>query len=321
MTVPTVAPPQDPGAARREAQIRALEAALTVAATAALAGQVQRVTEGLWAAVRAAGAAGAGAGVLVAAAARAADAQLARVRPTVGPVVARQLDRAARLGATHAGAVLPVGYRPADDPRVRDVLDRVDDRIGGKISAARAVLADVTTPGQARTAVDRVAAVDVEARAAVSDTVVRAVAAGGLAAAERAGLALAWHPEHDACLSCQSMAGGTPRDDGLYRPVKVLSPRLLPWLAEGIPAPPAHARCRCHLTAGTHDDAAGIRRDADLAVAYGWSLHDSLPAMLAGVDLLLRSTRLRAGVRRDAVHHLGMGRFTNRRPVRGRAAA
>lgn len=305
-------------AARRDAQIRALTDAATTAAVAHLTRQVADIADLLDVAARTATTAGPGGRGIVTGAARIAAARLRRLTPRTEQAVTRHLERAARLGAGHAGHALPARYVPAADPHVRDLLERVDARIAAKVADVVAALLErpPVTAGQARDAAARVGAIESEARAAVSDVIVRAVAAGATAAADARGVALAWEPEPEACLNCVGMAGGTPRHDGLYRPVKVLTARPMPWLLEGVPGPPGHNRCRCHLTLATHAQAADIRRAADVATAYGWSAYDSLPAQLAGLDLLLRSTRLRPAVRRDAVHHAGMGRFTARGPAR-----
>jgi hypothetical protein len=306
VTEPTAA--QD----RREAELAALESAVVAAATVGLAAHLARVTAVLrdgfrwavtdparWARVR-----------------RTAAQDLRRIRPAIAQPVQRLLPRAARLGAAQTGGSLPPGHDPAADPLVAGILDRVDQQVRDKLARAAAALTDgpVDTPARFDDAIARVDAARTEAETAAGDTVARAAADGTRAAAEADGLPLVVVTERDACLSCTSMAGATTGTDGLFRPVRTFAARIVPWLPDGVTAPPFHRSCRCQLQVATEGLADALRREAERSVARGESAYDSLPARLRAVDRLLAAStsRLPASVRRRAAEDRARGRFSRR---------
>jgi hypothetical protein len=308
-------PPPEPAAAQREDdENRALEAAIVAAALVLLLRRLKRVRDGVDRAQKKS--ATDPAGWL---AARQAAARMLRSTTVDLAPVERLLPKAAKLGAKHVGVPLPDGYDPASSDPVRAALDRAEATVRDKLDAAAKALMDgpLDTPGKVADALARTDAAGSAAQAGVGDVVHTAIYDGATAAATAASRELSWQPEIDACLNCQGMAGGVPRHDGRYRPVKVLAPRPMQWLLDGILGPPAHSRCRCKLVLSTHDEAADIRRTADVATAYGWSAYDRLPDLIKGVDLLLRQTRLRPAVRADARANLRAGRFVHLRPAGG----
>lgn len=313
MTAPTVAtPPQDPQAARREAEIRALEAAVAAAVVAALAARVARVTAALTAGFRYAATDPARWLTVRRQAAR----DLRAIRVNVAPVIARNLTQAAQLGARHAGGTLPANHAPTGDPLVADVLQRVDADVARKLDAAAVHLTDnpVGTPAQLDDALTKVDAAPKEAEAAAGDAVARTVAGGVRAVAEQDGAALVWWAERSACLHCKGMAGSVAEPGGRFFAVRQFADKPLPWVAEGVDGPPLHRSCRCHTAINTEGLADGLKREAQREVAQGTSLHDSLPARLRAVDRLLKGgSRLPKSVQQRAAADRARGRFTDRR--------
>lgn len=306
MTVGTVGVAQSPADARREAEITALEAATIAAVTVALAKALARAADTLtagwawrdrdlprWVAAR-----------------QSTARQLRAIRVNLATAAARSLPAAARLGARHAGAPLPDSHDPSADDLIRDVLDTIDADVRGKIERAADHIATgrIEAPGQFEDAVHRIDAGKREADTQVATLVNRAVAGGTVAAADDAGVGLAWVAERTACGSCLSMSGSV-LTDGLFKPVTVYPPRPIPWMRAGVTAPPLHSSCRCHLRPATEGLAEGLAREAARSVARGWSAYDSLPARLAALDVVLRRGGLPKTVLQRAADDRARGRF------------
>jgi hypothetical protein len=303
---------------QRDAQIRVLEAAAVAAVTASLAARLAAIqrrlrdafahagTEpGRWATAR-----------------QAAASDLIATWTDIAGALARYLPRAAELGARHIGAPLPGSWAPQDDDQIQAALARVDADVQSRLQrAGLAVLTDeIGTPGQFEDVLGRVDAAAREARAQAGDTIARTVATGAVAAADGAGLDLVWWSERDACLSCTSMAGATRSGDGLFRPVRVLAPRIIPWYRDGMATPPGHRGCRCSLARATPGLADALRREAERSVARGESAYDSLPARLRAVDRLLaaQASRIPKSVRQRAASDRARGRFSDRHTAAAR---
>lgn len=303
-----------------EAEIAALEAAVVAAVTAGLAAQVARIAGVLrdavhlavtdpaqWRATRVRAARG-----------------LRRIRPDVARQVARLLPRAARLGARQAGGALPDSHVPGGDDLNRQALDTVDRDTAGRLARAADQLVDgrVDTLAQLEHVLDRADAAVSHAGTVAGDAAAREVAAGLRATAAEQGMDLVIVAERDACLSCQSMAGATTTaDGGMFRPVRVYTNRLMPWLRDGVETVPLHRRCRCRVAVATPGLADGLRREAERSVARGQSAYDSLPARLRAVDRVLAapgSSRLPKSVRDRAARDRARGEFSRRdqRPAR-----
>jgi hypothetical protein len=339
---------QGPGAVdqaaidRADARARALEAAIAAAAVAVIAARVARIVADLrdaftqWA--TSSPARWATARVYV-------SAQMRSIPVRLTEALTPQLWRAAELGARQAGAVLPGGYDPATQYRVREMLDGIDTAVTARIrAAARAVdTGRIDTPARLAQVTAKVDAVASTARARVEDTVARAVADGAHAAMYGAptpatqppeepvgggdqpsqdataapGTDLVWWSERRACLACTSLAGSTPGPDGLCRPVLQVSARVSPYIAAGV-IPPAHPNCRCRLVPATPGLADALLREGQREVAYGWSQYDSLRSRLRAADLLVRAGGSRlpktvVGRARTAVQE---GRFEQPLPPR-----
>jgi hypothetical protein len=297
--------------ARREAEVVALEAAVTAAAVAGIAGILTQVTgmlsgafkiavtdPGRWVKTR-----------------RSAARMLRRVRPRGAAVVARHLTRAAQLGARQVGVSLPKGHDPLADVQVRQDLEGLDQAVTARLGkAAEAVTRDrIHTSRQLEKTLARVDAVTSVMEGGAGDIVARAVAGGTVAAAGRAGVGVTLRCERNACLACQSMCGSVPDEDGLFRPVHEYTARLLPWLRDGVEAVPLHPRCRCRIVPATEGLVDALRREAEREVARGESAYDSLPARLAAVDRVLKmGTRLPKSVKARAARDLARGEFSRR---------
>jgi hypothetical protein len=315
---------------RRETQIRVLEAAVTAAVLAALLRRLHWITSTLTTGHRDVS--------RVVDARQHAAGQLSTLRVDLAPQVLRFLPRAAELGAQHVDAPLPAWFDPAAVPSIVQALERADATVQARVQqVATQVLAAplpvdtepavVVGPGvwvprtsppraSGESLADRVTAVGAVAAAAVGDVVARTVATGAVTAAAAAGTPVTWWTEPGACLSCQSMAGSTPGEDGLFRPVRIFAPRIIPWLPEGIEGPPAHGSCRCHCAPATPGLVDALRREAEREVARGESVYDSLPARLKAVDRLLaaRSSRIPKSVRERAARDRARGGFSHRNP-------
>lgn len=309
---------------RRETQIRVLEAAVTAAVLAALLRRLHWITSTLTTGHRDVS--------RVVDARQYAAGQLSAIRVDLGPQVMRFLPRAAELGAQHVDAPLPAWWTPAADPGLIEAVQRADATVQAKVQqvAAQVLTAPLPTEGavivgprawtpvraSGETLAERVAAVGAAASSAVGDVVARAVSVGAVAAASAAGVGLCWYTERGSCLSCASMAGATQGDDGLFRPVRVFAPRIIPWLPAGVASCPAHGGCRCHLAPATPGLADALRREAEREVARGESEYDSLPARLRAVDRLLagRTSRIPKSVRERAATDRARGSFSRPRP-------
>jgi len=307
---------------RRETQIRVLEAAVTGAVLAAFLQRLHWVTSTVTAGHRDVS--------RVVDARQYAAGQLSAMRVDIGQV-ARFLPRAAELGAQHADAPLPSWWAPEVDPGLVEAIQRAEATVQAKVQQVAAQVLTAPLPAETvtvgprawtpvrasgETLADRVAAVGAAASTAVGDVVARAVAAGAVAAASGAGVGLCWYTERGSCLSCASMAGAVQGEDGLFRPVRVYAPRIIPWLPGGVASVPAHSGCRCHLAPATPGLVDALRREAEREVARGESEYDSLAARLAAVDRLLaaRSSRIPRTVRERAAHDRARGGFSRPHP-------
>ena len=295
---------------RREQQIRVLEAAVTAGVVGILTRRLESIASGLtrapvdvsraiWARQIAAG-------------------QLSTLRVDLAGQVLRFLPRAAELGAQHVDAPLPEWFDPSADSTIVQALERADATVQARVQAvAVEVLASpLASTTQAEALAGRVTAAARAADTAVGDVVARTVATGAVTAARAANLDVTWWTEPGACLSCTSMAGSTPGDDGLFRPVRTFAPRIIPWLPAGIASCPAHSGCRCHVAAATPGLADALRREAEREVAKGESAYDSLPSRLKAVDRLLaaRTSRIPKSVRERAAHDRARGAFSRPQP-------
>lgn len=311
MTVQPVTSTTDPAVRRREAETAALEAAIVAAVTSDLARQVGRAIGTLRTGFRLA----AGNGPQWTAARRAVAGDLRRIRPRLAVQTTRMLPRAAQLGARHLGAPLPAGHDPLADDVLAAAIDTLDASVRARLvtAAARLTTDPIDTPARLDDAAARIDSARTTAEGTVGDAVARAAAGGTTAAADDTDTDLVWWSERDACLSCTSMAGAVRTPGGLFVPVAILAPRIIPWLPGGITAPPAHRSCRCHLEVATEGLAAALAREAERSVARGESAYDSGPARLRAIDGLLRhGHRLPASVRRRAAEDLARGRLSRR---------
>jgi hypothetical protein len=300
-----------PGASRREAELAALEAAIVAAVTGHLARRIGRAIGTLRTGWRLA----VGRGPEWTAIRRSVAADLLSIRPGLAAPTARMLPRAARLGATHLGGTLPAGHEPAADDLIAEAIDTIDASVRARltIAAARLTAEPVDTPARLDAATGRIDTARTHAETTVGDAVARAAAGGATAVADETGIDLTWWTEPSACLSCQSMAGSVRSPGGLFLPVTILAPRIIPWLPAGVACPPAHRSCRCHLEPATEGLAEALAREAERSVARGESAFDSLPARLRAVDALLSSgTRLPRSVRARAAQDRALGRFSRR---------
>ena len=316
----TTAPPEptDQADARREAEIRALEAAVVLAVIGRLTLALHRITGRLlsgfatrdrdrsaWLEVR-----------------QRVAGELTSLRVDLAPAIVRSLPAASRLGARHGGDPLPAGYDHTRDDLIRATLDTIDRDVRSKLSRAadEVLTARIDTTAQLDAVTARIDSARSEAAAQVGTAVTRAVANGTATAAETQGLDLVWVAERNACGSCLSMSGSV-LTDGLFKPVKIYPDRPIPWMADGVASVPLHAHCRCHVRANTPGVAAGLQREAARSVAYGWSDYDSLPARLAAVDKVLRTPLLPVTVRRRAAESRSRGTFTRTTSRPGRVPA
>lgn len=297
------------GADKRDTEIRALEAAAVAAVIKALQDRLDRITTAL----RDAFTSGDGARWLATrhVAARA----LRRIRPDTAALITPWLGKAAHLGAGHAGGALPDGYDPATVALVRDVLEKVDADITGRLNKAATEL--LTRPPktlpQLTGVLDRIDSAAKTAQQATSTAIVGAVAGGAAATAAASGVDLTWWSERGACLSCASMAGSVAPPGGKFFPTEnYAGNQIMPWLLDGVDHPPAHRACRCHAALATPGLATGLAREAAREVAKGQSLYDSLPARLRAVNAALRGSRLPASVRARAATDQRRGAFSQR---------
>jgi len=306
VTTPTVqAPAQAPDAARREAQIRALEAAAVAAAVVGLADRL----DAIGARVRAA------AGVAVTAPAawlavrRRAAADLRAVRPAVAARITRILPRAADLGAQHAGGPLPAGHDPTADGLIGGILDRVDGLVREKLTRAARALRDdpATTPAGIDALLARVDAARQVAETAAGDATTRAIAGGAAAAADELGISLEWVTEPGACAICLGYAGSIREPGGRFHSTGP-PPLAGDTDIEGPPGP--HPHCRCWLRPSTQAVTNRLRRRNAARVALGPAAQ--LSAGLRTLDQLLRSGRVRLPSRRQADTTRARGRFRRR---------
>jgi hypothetical protein len=271
--------------ARRDAEIKALEAAVVAAVVAGLADRLDTVSARLRR----------GVGLAVTAPTawmlmrRRAALDLAATHPQVAARVARFLPRAARLGAAQVGGTLPDGHDPTEDPLIRRVLDSLDADVRDRIvQAARVLSTDaVTTPTQLDAVLHQADGARRMAETAAGDLTARAVAGGATAAADMLGLSLEWVAEPGACPACAAMDGQVREPGGQWEARRP----PLPWpdaLEHGAPAHP-HCRCGRRIYTGTRATPAAARpRPPRLFSPAG------LRARLAAVDTALRSARGRA---------------------------
>lgn len=139
------------------------------------------------------------------------------------------------------------------------------------------------------------------------------------------GLRVVWVAERDACLVCLALSGhvadpnaGVGFDEdatfGPHRPTPVWPP--------GMPlmAPPRHPNCRCRLRVIRADNVLvieALRREAERAVARGWSGYDSKRARLYAADrLIAHANRLPRTVQERAARDAARGAFSSRHKPR-----
>lgn len=136
------------------------------------------------------------------------------------------------------------------------------------------------------------------------------------------GLRVVWVAERDACLVCLRLSGTVidPNSgDGFDEEATFGKPGSAPivW-PPGMPLmhPPRHPNCRCRLRIIAADNIlvpAALQREAERAVARGWSASDSRIARLSAADRLLHhGSRLPRTVQERAAKDVEHGRFSTR---------
>ena len=138
----------------------------------------------------------------------------------------------------------------------------------------------------------------------------------------RSGLVVVWVAERDACLTCLRLSGtvidpdsGAGFDEDATFGAPGSAPQVWP---PGMPLmkPPRHPNCRCRLRIIAADNTMvpdALRREAERAVARGWSASDSRRARLSAADRLLHhGSRLPRTVQERAARDVERGSFSQR---------
>lgn len=138
----------------------------------------------------------------------------------------------------------------------------------------------------------------------------------------RSGLVVVWVAERDACLVCLRLSGtvidpnsgsGFDEDATFGAPGSAMQvwPPGMPLMK-----PPRHPNCRCRLRIIAADNTMvpdALRREAERAVARGWSASDSRRARLSAADRLLHhGSRLPRTVQERAAKDVERGSFSKR---------
>lgn len=240
--------------------------------------------------------------------------QLAVIRPNMRDDLERRVEDAIRLGAQHSRTVAEEGARASrfTDTDLRRVIRTVDERAQEQLDEAVALAG--TGPIQSQEDLNVVMAAATRAHTGAAADVRwatnRAVNAGHMAVAMRAGLQLLWVAERDACLHCLAYAGLIVQPGEFFPPNLSFAAR--PVRSPAIPYPPRHPNCRCRVRpvgdpAGVDT---GLQREARRSVLRGDSAYASERARLNAAEALLaRGAGLPATVERRARTAVRAGRF------------
>lgn len=217
--------------------------------------------------------------------------------------VTGQLQQGMALGAMQAagdaGVTVPDEMRL--DRATRAAVDGLDAT--GRTALEDAARLAQTLPMDTATDLDAVVAKAMsganEIRAAVRWAANRVVSGGILQVAEASGDLLVWLAERDACLVCLALSGQVVTPGGEFNASATFGDRPMPLfpISQPLPLlqPPRHPNCRCRLRLWRPDDSdlpSVLRREAQRAVARGWSNNASEPARMRAADRLLHHPSL-----------------------------